>query len=67
MPALPRKSEPLLMPLSRFLVSGEHPTKGLCNKLVKENKQHRLELDQDFSTSTSGPDLGCVLAIARPM
>lgn len=41
-------------------VDGEHPTKGSA-KLVTENNQSRLELDQAFDTSTSGPDLVVVL------
>ncbi|APD49373.1 hypothetical protein BM449_05995 [Synechococcus sp. SynAce01] len=57
--SLATKSEPLLIRSGDF-VSGEHPTKGSA-QLVKENNQHRLELDQDFSTSTSGPDLVVVL------
>ncbi|NQV10188.1 MAG: DM13 domain-containing protein [Cyanobacteria bacterium] len=57
--ALAAKSEPLLIRSGSF-VSGEHPTKGAA-QLVKENNKYRLDLNQDFSTSTSGPDLVVVL------
>ncbi len=40
--------------------SGEHPTQGQV-RIVTQNGQSFLELDQQFKTSTSGPDLVVVL------
>jgi hypothetical protein len=45
---------------SGTFVAGEHPTKGTV-RLIKEGNNHVLELDQAFSTSTSGPDLVVIL------
>lgn len=41
-------------------VDGEHPTQGSV-RIVMQNDQRLLELDQTFSTSTSGPDLVVIL------
>lgn len=41
-------------------VDGEHPTTGTV-RLVNSGSQRSLELDDDFSTSSSGPDLVVVL------
>jgi Electron transfer DM13 len=41
-------------------VDGEHPTQGTV-RIVMENNQRLLELDQAFTTSTSGPDLVVIL------
>jgi hypothetical protein len=41
-------------------VDGEHPTQGSV-RIIKQNNQRLLELDQTFSTSTSGPDLVVIL------
>jgi hypothetical protein len=40
--------------------SGEHPTQGQV-RIVTENGKSFLELDREFKTSTSGPDLVVVL------
>lgn len=45
---------------SGTFVDGEHPTKGMV-RLIKEGNNHVIELDQAFSTSTSGPDLVVIL------
>ncbi|MCT0219291.1 DM13 domain-containing protein [Synechococcus sp. CS-1329] len=55
----PGKSGAILIRSGPF-VSGEHPTTGGA-QLVKQNNQNRLELNQVFATSTSGPDLVVVL------
>jgi hypothetical protein len=41
-------------------VDGEHPTRGSV-RIIKQNNQRLLELDQTFATSTSGPDLVVIL------
>jgi hypothetical protein len=41
-------------------VDGEHPTQGGV-RIIKQNNQRLLELDQTFTTSTSGPDLVVIL------
>jgi Electron transfer DM13 len=41
-------------------VDGEHPTQGTV-RIVEQNNQRLLELDQTFTTSTSGPDLVVIL------
>lgn len=41
-------------------VDGEHPTQGTV-RIVKQNNQRLLKLDQTFTTSTSGPDLVVIL------
>lgn len=41
-------------------VDGEHPTQGAV-RIVMQNNQRLLELDQTFTTSTSGPDLVVIL------
>jgi hypothetical protein len=41
-------------------VNGEHPTQGTA-RIVMRNNQRLLELDDAFTTSTSGPDLVVIL------
>lgn len=41
-------------------VDGEHSTQGNV-RIIKQNNQRLLELDQTFTTSTSGPDLVVIL------
>ncbi|MBE9009435.1 DM13 domain-containing protein [Pseudanabaenaceae cyanobacterium LEGE 13415] len=41
-------------------VNGEHPTKGGV-QIIKQNGKRFLQLDRQFETSTSGPDLVVVL------
>ena len=43
-------------------MSGEHPTQGLA-QIVSQNDKRILKLNDQFSTSTSGPDL--VVALHR--
>jgi hypothetical protein len=45
-------------------VSGEHPTKGKV-EIVNQNGKRILRLNEQFNTSTSGPDL--VIALHRSM
>lgn len=41
-------------------VAGEHPTKGSV-QIINQNGKRFLQLDRQFETSTSGPDLVVVL------
>lgn len=54
------QSSQLLVLRSGEFVDGEHPTQGIV-RIVKQNTQRLLELDQTFTTSTSGPDLVVIL------
>lgn len=47
-------------PKSGTFVSGEHPTEGTV-RIVTQNNQSVLELDQAFKTSEMGPDLVVIL------
>ncbi|NJR38063.1 MAG: DM13 domain-containing protein [Leptolyngbyaceae cyanobacterium CSU_1_4] len=45
---------------SGTFVSAEHPTEGTV-RLITQNNQSSLELDQNFKTSENGPDLVLIL------
>lgn len=59
LPQTAQSSQASLLSSGNF-VDGEHPTKGTV-RIVMRNNQRFLELDQAFSTSTSGPDLVVIL------
>jgi Electron transfer DM13 len=54
------QSSPASVLRSGKFVDGEHPTQGTV-RIVRQNNQRLLELDQAFTTSTSGPDLVVIL------
>lgn len=54
------QSSQLLVLSSGEFIDGEHPTQGTV-RIVEQNDQRLLELDQTFTTSTSGPDLFIIL------
>lgn len=56
-PATPQTQ---LVARSGTFVDGEHPTQGTV-RIVQDGKDSVIELDQAFTTSTSGPDLFVVL------
>jgi hypothetical protein len=56
----PPQSSPVSVLSSGKFVNGEHPTQGTA-RIVMQNNQRILELDQAFTTSTSGPDLVVIL------
>jgi len=56
----PAAAQPSSVVASGQFVDGEHPTTGTV-RLVENGSRRSLELDQDFATSTSGPDLVVVL------
>jgi Electron transfer DM13 len=58
-PATAQSAQATVLSSGSF-VDGEHPTQGTV-RLVKQNNQHRLELDAAFKTSSSGPDLVVIL------
>ena len=63
--AAPSTMPPSAMPPSGVsrngkFVNGEHPTKGKAAVFI-ENGQWFVELDQEFATSSSGPDLFVIL------
>ena len=45
---------------SGSFVDGEHPTQGIA-RIIEQDNQRFLELDDSFATSTSGPDLVVIL------
>jgi hypothetical protein len=64
-PTVTASASPSAMPRSGVsrsgkFVNGEHPTKGTATVFI-ENGQWFVELDQEFSTSSNGPDLFVIL------
>ncbi|MFN5515630.1 MAG: DM13 domain-containing protein [Cyanobacteriota bacterium] len=58
-PPIRQSSQPTVLHSGEF-VDGEHPTRGTL-KIIQQGDQRLLELDQTFTTSTSGPDLVVIL------
>jgi hypothetical protein len=58
--AAPTQTAKLNVLSSGTFVSGEHPTQGTV-QIVNQNGKRILQLNEQFSTSTSGPDLVVVL------
>lgn len=58
-PIVAQTAKPSVVSSGTF-VSGEHPTQGRV-QIFNQNGKRVLELNQQFNTSTSGPDLVVVL------